>query len=67
MDKAVVQKYGFVAAGSVVSPGKIVESKQLWAGVPARYVRDLTEEDIVMIKDSATHYMKLAEHYIKRN
>jgi len=67
MDKVVVEKYAFVAAGAVVSPGKIVGSKQLWAGLPARYVRDLTEEDIRMIKDSATHYMRLAEHYIKRN
>jgi carbonic anhydrase/acetyltransferase-like protein (isoleucine patch superfamily) len=44
-----------------------VASKQLWAGVPAKYIRDLTEEDIRMIKDSATHYMRLAEHYIKRS
>ncbi len=66
MDKAVVEKFGFVAAGAVVSPGKVVKSKQLWAGVPAKYVRDITEDEVQSIKDSAIHYMKLAESYIKR-
>jgi len=67
MDRAVVESYGFVAAGAVVSPGKIVKSKQLWAGVPAKYVRDVTDDEISMIEESAKHYMRLAEHYIGRN
>jgi carbonic anhydrase/acetyltransferase-like protein (isoleucine patch superfamily) len=67
MDNAIVEKYGFVAAGAVVPPGKIVKSGELWAGLPAQRVRTLTEDDIRMIKDSAMHYMRLAEDYITRS
>ena len=63
MDKAIVEEFGFVAAGAVVSPGKIVRSRQLWAGVPAKYVRDLTDSEIEHIKESALNYMKLVEDY----
>ena len=64
MDKAIVEKFGFVAAGAVVSPGKIVKSRQLWAGVPAKYIRDLTDEEVEKIKDSAKNYVALAKDYL---
>ena len=63
MDKAVVEEFGFVAAGAVVSPGKIVKSRQLWAGVPAKYLRDLTDEEVEKIKESAQNYINLARDY----
>ncbi len=63
MDKAIVETFGFVAAGAVVSPGKVVKSRQLWAGVPAKYVRDLTDEEVEKIKTSAKNYMDLAKDY----
>lgn len=67
MDKSIVEEYGFVAAGAVVSPGKIVKSKELWAGVPAKKIRDLTDDDIRAIEESAKQYIKLAERYIRRS
>ena len=63
MDKAIVEEFGFVAAGAVVSPGKVVKSRQLWAGVPAKYIRDLTTEEVEHIKESAINYMNLAADY----
>lgn len=65
MDKAVVKEFGFVAAGAVVSPGKVVESRQLWAGVPAKYIRDLSAEEVENIKESARNYMQLGRDYKK--
>jgi carbonic anhydrase/acetyltransferase-like protein (isoleucine patch superfamily) len=35
-----------IAAGAVVLPGTAVPSGQLWAGNPAVYIRDLSEEEI---------------------
>lgn len=35
-----------IAAGAVVLPNTVVPSKQLWAGNPAKYVRDLTDEEL---------------------
>jgi carbonic anhydrase/acetyltransferase-like protein (isoleucine patch superfamily) len=42
----VVEDKVIVAAGAVVLPNTLVPSGQLWAGNPAAYVRDLTEEEI---------------------
>jgi carbonic anhydrase/acetyltransferase-like protein (isoleucine patch superfamily) len=63
MDKAIIEEFGFVAAGAVISPGKIVKSRELWAGVPAKYIRDLTAEEVEKIKESATNYIVLAKDY----
>ena len=67
MDKSIVEEYGFVAAGAVISPGKIVKSRELWAGVPAKKIRDLSDDDVREIEESAKQYIKLAERYIRRN
>jgi carbonic anhydrase/acetyltransferase-like protein (isoleucine patch superfamily) len=41
----VVNEESFVAAGAVVSKDTVIESGELWAGVPARKLRDLTPEE----------------------
>ena len=43
---SVVEKKSMVAAGAVVTPGTLVPSGQLWAGNPAKFIRDLSEEEI---------------------
>jgi len=63
MDGAVVEPESLVAAGSLVTPGKVVKSRQLWAGSPARYLRDLTAEDLDGISKTARHYADYAEEY----
>lgn len=63
MDKAVIEPFGFVAAGALVSLGKVVGSRQLWGGVPAKYIRDLREDEIEHIKKSADNYVRLAREY----
>jgi carbonic anhydrase/acetyltransferase-like protein (isoleucine patch superfamily) len=67
MDKAVVQSKAFVAAGALVTPGKVVPSGQLWAGRPAKYLRDLTDEDYKTIEWSAPHYVRVAAEHKKAN
>lgn len=39
-----------IAAGAVVLPNVVVPEGQLWAGNPAKYIRDCTEEEIQNIK-----------------
>src|SRR5208282_3145000 len=50
-----------VGAGSVVRPGTVVPAGVLFAGVPGRVVRELTEEDRAMFADSAIRYVARAE------
>lgn len=45
MDRAVVESGAMVAAGALVTPGKTVPSGALWAGSPARHMRDLSAAD----------------------
>ncbi len=63
MDGAVVESGGMVAAGGLLTPGKRVVSGQLWAGNPAKFFRDMRQEELDFIPDSAAHYVKLAKEY----
>lgn len=63
MDEAVVEGEAMVAAGALVTPGKLIPSRQLWAGRPAKYMRDLTAEEIAYLRHSADHYVRLARSY----
>lgn len=63
MDLARVEKFGMLAAGAVLTPGKIVKSNQIWAGNPAKYFRDLTSVERDYIKTSADNYFELSQEY----
>lgn len=63
MDEAVVGDECIIAAGAVVTPRKKVPNRQLWAGSPAKYVRDVTEDELLMLKISAEKYVDLAREY----
>jgi len=63
MDLSRVEKHGMLAAGSVLSPKKVVKTGELWAGVPAKFFRMLTQEEIDYIKTSADNYQILAMEY----
>ena len=40
-----------IAAGTILLPGVEVPNGQLWGGNPGVYMRDLTAEDIVTLKE----------------
>lgn len=65
MDGCVVESEALVAAGALLSPGKRVARGQLWAGVPARHLRDMSEDEIAFNADTALHYVELAAEYLK--
>lgn len=65
LDGATVKKHGFVGAGSVVPPGKVVGEAELWLGNPARRVRLLTEKQIEQLHYSAEHYVHLKNAYLE--
>jgi carbonic anhydrase/acetyltransferase-like protein (isoleucine patch superfamily) len=63
MDGAVVEGGAMVAAGALVSPGKVVRKGQLWAGTPARYIRDLKPEELESLPKGTAHYVRMAAQY----
>jgi carbonic anhydrase/acetyltransferase-like protein (isoleucine patch superfamily) len=65
LDDVVVPDHVMIGAGSLVSPGKKLESGMLYLGRPAKAIRTLTEEEIAHLKYSAEHYMRLKDDYLK--
>jgi len=64
LDGALVRRHGFVGAGSVVPPGKVVGEGELWLGNPAKCVRVLTDKQIEQLHYSADHYVRLKDAYL---
>jgi len=63
LDGALVESGAMVAAGALVGPGKRVPSGELWAGTPAKKMRDLTDADIPMFKEGVEGYCLLGKEY----
>ncbi|PCI98430.1 MAG: gamma carbonic anhydrase family protein [Alphaproteobacteria bacterium] len=63
MDGAVVESHGMLAAGALLTPNKRVPSGELWAGSPAKYMRDLTDKERAYLKWSAPHYVELGREH----
>ena len=56
----------FVAAGSVVTPGKKFEARSVLMGSPARRIRTVTEKDLAAIENAWKSYLKLKRGYSAR-
>lgn len=44
MDNAVIESNAIIGAGSVVTEGTHIEAGSVWAGVPARKIKDINQE-----------------------
>ncbi len=64
IDRAVVEGGAMVAAGALVTPGKRVPAGQLWAGSPAKHLRDLNDEERENLPYIAEHYAELTVSYL---
>lgn len=65
LDGAVVESDAMVAAGAVVTPNKVVKSGELWAGAPARKMRDMDADEIARRAKSAPGYAVTAAKHSK--
>ncbi len=58
MDNVVVESNSIIAAGAVVLEGTIVESGTIYAGIPAKKIKDLDKEQTTsMIKGISDNYL----------
>ena len=63
LDGAVIESDVLIAAGSLVPPGKRLESGYLYMGTPAKKVRKLTKKEISSIEKNAQNYVKYQRTY----
>ncbi len=58
MDNCIVKTNSIIAAGAVVTQNTIIESGSIWAGVPAKKVKDIDQSDFAgEIERISTNYV----------
>ena len=60
---ATIESFAVVASGARVADGAVVPSGQIWAGSPARYLRDLTQEEKHLISEHHLEMQQLSQIY----
>jgi carbonic anhydrase/acetyltransferase-like protein (isoleucine patch superfamily) len=65
LDRARIGEGSIVAAGAMVRLGTVVPPRSLVAGVPAKVVRELTDEDLELIDAHWKNYVAYTAEYIK--
>lgn len=61
MNKAVIGSDAMLAAGAMLTEGKVIEPRELWGGRPARKMRDLDEAAIMGMRIGTAHYAENAK------
>ena len=64
MDGAVVEDEVIIGAGSLVPPGKRLESGYLYVGTPVKQARPLTDKERAFFPYSAANYVKLKDQHL---
>ncbi|MCI0509606.1 carbonic anhydrase/acetyltransferase-like protein (isoleucine patch superfamily) [Chromohalobacter marismortui] len=64
MDGVIVEDEVIIAAGAVVTPGKRLESGQVYAGNPAKPLRALKEAERAFFTYTAGNYVTLKDAYL---
>jgi carbonic anhydrase/acetyltransferase-like protein (isoleucine patch superfamily) len=65
LDNVVVGDDSFIAAGSLLTPGKVYEPRSFIMGAPAKRVREVTSKDLEWIASSWKVYFELMTTYRK--
>lgn len=64
MDDAAIGDDSIVGAGSVVTKGKKFPPKSLILGNPAKLVRELSDEEVAFLKQSALNYVEFKNDFL---
>jgi carbonic anhydrase/acetyltransferase-like protein (isoleucine patch superfamily) len=64
LNHAVIGEQSLVAAGAIVTERKSFPPRSLIMGAPAKVVRELTEEDLAMMRQGADTYIKRRGLYL---
>ncbi|MEL7458152.1 MAG: gamma carbonic anhydrase family protein, partial [Pseudomonadota bacterium] len=64
LDNVVVESDVMIGAGSLVPPGKRLESGYLYVGSPVKQARPLSEQEQAFLQKSANNYVQNKNDYI---
>ncbi len=63
LDGVMVGDDSFIAAGSLLTPGKVFEPRSFIMGAPAKRVREVSAKDLESIANAAKGYVELMQTY----
>lgn len=63
LNGAKIEPECIVGAGALITEGKRFERGSLIVGAPARVVREVTDEEKQLLRESAAHYAEKAQRY----
>jgi len=63
LSHAVIGNYCLVGAGALITERKQFPDRSLIIGAPARRIRELTDAEVEMLKQSAAHYVAQGQRY----
>jgi carbonic anhydrase/acetyltransferase-like protein (isoleucine patch superfamily) len=65
LDDVMIEENCMIAAGALISPGTKVPPRSLMMGIPAKRVRELSDEEVAKIRQYALNYFEYKETYKK--
>ena len=65
LDGAVGGEECSIGANALVPPGMVIPPRTIFVGSPARFLRRVSDEDVVWILDHALHYVDIKEKYLE--
>lgn len=65
MDDCIIERGGMLAAGALLTPGKVLPTGEVWAGSPAKKLRDINQSDLDFFTINSERYARLAREYQK--
>ena len=64
LNHAIIRENSIVGANSLITEGKDFPKNSLIMGSPAKLIRELTEQEILMIKMSSEHYVQNGKRFM---
>lgn len=60
MDGCVIEGDAMLAAGAMLTPGKHIPARQMWQGRPAKFARELSDEELLSFRAGIDGYVQNA-------
>ena len=63
LDRVRIGRHCLIAAGAMLTPGKVIPDGSVVMGMPGKIVREVSERDLALIEDIAKHYSARGQYY----
>ena len=65
LNRAVIGRECLIGANALIAEGKVIPDRSLVIGAPGRVVRQLSDDEVKMIRGIARHYVENASRYLR--